>query len=341
METEINYKPKYKDVAATFKYGKNRSIFMLVLLTVLLILCASLVAMGVAYIAMEESTLIEMGILEVVDDGDDSSNDELIVAAVGLIIVGLCGIGFSAYGYYLYYKRRKEINQWLEDAVFVDGECWFDGDSFNSDGSTRVYFKFDYDGKTIVKKGTRRKNYKRNHTYYGARDGLLASFVASAITSYDEKNAYLSEMEKYEGKYVLLLYSPKYDELMIPRFERAKRKKQNETDDKTINVVYLSDNDFDYINQVLRKAGKSAVDLEYLKKISENEIRYIISLLTDEIGYDPKTDDIDDNGRIADAIIEKLLFILYDRQGSSTVDLKHESERQSTPSTSQTAQSSN
>lgn len=114
---------------------------------------------------------------------------------------------------------------------------------------------------------------------------------------------------------------------MIPRFERAKRQKPNGTDDKPINVVYLSDNDFEFIEQVLCKAGKSAVDLEYLKKISENEIRDIISLLTDEIGYDSKTDDIDDNGRIADAIIEKLLFILYDRQGSSTVVLKHESER--------------
>lgn len=114
---------------------------------------------------------------------------------------------------------------------------------------------------------------------------------------------------------------------MIPRFDRTKRQKPNGTNDKPINVVYLSDNDFEFINQVLCKAGKSAVDLEYLKKISENEIRDIISLLTDEIGYDPKTDDIDDNGRIADAIIEKLLFILYDRQGSSTVVLKRESER--------------
>ena len=78
---------------------------------------------------------------------------------------------------------------------------------------------------------------------------------------------------------------------------------------------------------MLCKAGKSAVDSEYLKKISENEIRDIILLLTDEIGYDFKTDDIDDNGRIAAAIIEKLLFILYDRQGSSTVYFKHESER--------------
>lgn len=59
-----------------------------------------------------------------------------------------------------------------------------------------------------------------------------------------------------------------------------------------INVVYLSDNDFEFINQVLCKAGKGAVELEYLKKISENEIRDIISLFTDEIGYDSKTDDL-------------------------------------------------
>lgn len=53
MKTEINYKPKYKDVAATFKYGKNDSIFRQTLMVILLLLFASLVAMGVAYIAMD------------------------------------------------------------------------------------------------------------------------------------------------------------------------------------------------------------------------------------------------------------------------------------------------
>lgn len=130
----IDYKPKYKDIAATFKYGKNIGSFLIVMLTLLLLVCVALVAMGIAFIVIDE-----------VDSG-------YLALLVGIIIVGLCGIGFCAYVYYLVYKRYKEINKWIEDAVFVDGRCWFDSDSFDYSGSASVYFKFEYDGKYILKK---------------------------------------------------------------------------------------------------------------------------------------------------------------------------------------------
>lgn len=198
----IDYKPKYKDVAATFKYGKNIGTFLIVMLTLLLLVCVALVVMGIAFIVI---------------DGVDS---EYLALLVGVIIVGLCGIGFCAYVYYLVYKRYEEINKWIEDAVFVDGICWFDSDTFDYSGSASVYFKFEYNGKYILKKGIRRKNYKKNQNYYCVPGDLLGSFVMSAILTYYEKNTYSSEMEKYSGKHILLLYSPKYDQLMIPNLER-------------------------------------------------------------------------------------------------------------------------
>ena len=187
----LDYKPKYKDIAATFKYGKNIGSFLIVMLTLLLLVCVALVAMGIAFIVIDEV------------------DSEYLALLVGIIIVGLCGIGFCAYVYYLVYKRYKEINKWIEDAVFVDGRCWFDSDSFDYSGSASVYFKFEYDGKYILKKGIRRKNYKKNQNYYCVPGDLLSSFVMSAILTYYEKDAYSSEMEKYSGKHILLLYSPK------------------------------------------------------------------------------------------------------------------------------------
>lgn len=204
---KIDYKPKYKDVAATFKYGKNIGTFLIVMLTLLLLVCVALIVMGIAFIVI---------------DGVDS---EYLALLVGVIIVGLCGVAFCAYVYYLICKRYKEVNKWIEDAVFVDGICWFDGDSFDSVGSTSVYFKFEYNGKCILKKGRRRKNYKKNQSYYCIPGDIFGSLLISTILTYDEKDAYLSEMEKYSGKYVLLLYSPKYDQLMIPNLERKNKAK--------------------------------------------------------------------------------------------------------------------
>ena len=102
----IDYKPKYKDVAATFKYGKNIGTFLIVMLTLLLLVCVAIVAMGIAFIVI------------------DGVVSEYLALLVGVIIVGLCGIGFCAYVYCLVYKRYEEINKWIEDAVFVDGKIW-------------------------------------------------------------------------------------------------------------------------------------------------------------------------------------------------------------------------
>lgn len=101
--------------------------------------------------------------------------------------------------------------------------------------------------------------------------------------------------------------------------------KRNRNGIEKYNSVRFTGNDFNYINCKLIAAGKNKIDIQKLESMNAKEVENLILFLTDFIGYDYKTDDIDEEGKIADAIIEKLLFVLFDRKGETPVKIEFDS----------------
>lgn len=98
--------------------------------------------------------------------------------------------------------------------------------------------------------------------------------------------------------------------------------KRNRNGIEKYNSVRFTGNDFNYINCKLIAAGKNKIDIRKLETMNAKEVENLILFLTDFIGYDYKTDDIDEEGKIADAIIEKLLYVLFDRKGETPVRIE-------------------
>lgn len=101
--------------------------------------------------------------------------------------------------------------------------------------------------------------------------------------------------------------------------------KRNRNGIEKYNSVRFTGNDFNYINCKLIAAGKNKIDIQKLETMNAREVENLILFLTDFIGYDYKTDDIDEEGKIADAIIEKLLYVLFDRKGETPVRIEADS----------------
>lgn len=90
---------------------------------------------------------------------------------------------------------RHKINVWLADAVELCGDCSYSVDDLKkSDGTCKIAITFEYDGKTLV----RTSGSQNYHPLTWARDGYQKIF------------------RKYVGKKIKILYSPTYDEIMIP-----------------------------------------------------------------------------------------------------------------------------
>ena len=82
--------------------------------------------------------------------------------------------------------------------------------------------------------------------------------------------------------------------------------------------INFSENEISILKMALDNNSNQHIDnidllLENLDECSSKEIWNIIDRLTNLIGYDPLTDDIDALGKEADTIISKLLQFLTER----------------------------
>lgn len=96
-------------------------------------------------------------------------------------------------------KQKKQVKTWLEDAdiVLLDAECEKSFDCLRY-GGIRVAVTFVFNGQTITKlSGNQRFSFMRN--------------------DYNKpKSGYIKGFNNLVGKKIKILYSPKYDEVLIP-----------------------------------------------------------------------------------------------------------------------------
>lgn len=88
---------------------------------------------------------------------------------------------------------KKEIALWIEDAYLLDGYCKRTAGSIEKlDGAINISITFEYNGVKMTKMSG-----SNSHNYNYVKDGYAKWF------------------RKYENKRLKILYSPKYDEVMI------------------------------------------------------------------------------------------------------------------------------
>ena len=92
-------------------------------------------------------------------------------------------------------KMWKRISTWLEDAVELEAECVRTFGTTQMSGAIKIDVTFTYNGETIRK-----------------TSGLPSNSPQARAL-----NGYSTYFTKYENKIIKILYSPKYDEVMMPK----------------------------------------------------------------------------------------------------------------------------
>lgn len=120
---------------------------------------------------------------------DENSVEGMIFSVVPLIMLCVFLMMLIAYN-----KHRKKISLWLRDAVLLDAKCNKYDNSRGVNGGIKISISFTYNDKHLV----RTSGTQNFHPYNHFADG------------------YSNTYRIFVGKDIKILYSPKYDEVMIP-----------------------------------------------------------------------------------------------------------------------------
>lgn len=119
----------------------------------------------------------------------ENNYDDFIASFIPIALL-IVPIAFLACGY----SRRKKIKLWLEDAVLLNARCECVHD-FLGNGGEKILIAFVYDNEHL----TRMSKFRYLHS---------SSFTL---------NGYFNPYNKLIGRDIKIFYSPKYDEVMIPK----------------------------------------------------------------------------------------------------------------------------
>lgn len=119
----------------------------------------------------------------------ENNYDDFIASFIPIALL-IVPIAFLACGY----SRRKKIKLWLEDAVSLNARCECVHD-FLGNGGEKILIAFVYDNEQL----TRMSKFRYLHS--------------SSLTL----NGYFNPYSKLIGRDIKIFYSPKYDEVMIPK----------------------------------------------------------------------------------------------------------------------------
>lgn len=141
-------------------------------------------------IIVSTSIFVAIGMVGIVATIVENNTENLLYLFVSVLFVPL-GIATVV----VEIKHKRKINGWLKDAVVLIGTCDYAEYNFTKiDGSCKIAITFECDGKELVRT-TGSQNY---HPLTWTQDGHQKIF------------------RKYVGKNIKILYSPTYDEIMIP-----------------------------------------------------------------------------------------------------------------------------
>lgn len=121
----------------------------------------------------------------------------IVIIVLAFIVIYICLLIYLN-------KQKKQVKTWLEDAdiVLLDAEC---GKSFDClrYGGIRVAVTFVFNGQTIIKLSGNQKFSCMGENWYKPKGGNIRGF------------------NNLVGKKIKILYSPKYDEVLIPSQQKS------------------------------------------------------------------------------------------------------------------------
>ena len=121
----------------------------------------------------------------------------IVIIVLAFIVIYICLLVYLN-------KQKKQVKTWLEDAdiVLLDAEC---GESFDClrYGGIRVAVTFVFNGQTIIKLSGNQKFSCMGENWYKPKGGNIRGF------------------NNLVGKKIKILYSPKYDEVLIPSQQKS------------------------------------------------------------------------------------------------------------------------
>lgn len=121
----------------------------------------------------------------------------IVIVVLAFIVIYICLLVYLN-------KQKKQVKTWLEDAdiVLLDAEC---GKSFDClrYGGIRVAVTFVFNGQTIIKLSGNQKFSCMGENWYKPKGGNIRGF------------------NDLVGKKIKILYSPKYDEVLIPSQQKS------------------------------------------------------------------------------------------------------------------------
>lgn len=121
----------------------------------------------------------------------------IVIIVLAFIVIYICLLIYLN-------KQKKQVKTWLEDAdiVLLDAEC---GKSFDClrYGGIRVAVTFVFNGQTIIKLSGNQKFSCMGENWYKPKGGNIRGF------------------NDLVGKKIKILYSPKYDEVLIPSQQKS------------------------------------------------------------------------------------------------------------------------
>ncbi len=168
-------------IIATLKYGKIISKKAMILLWVMMFILFAFLAFFIAETIIDKDYALIM----------------IVIIVLVFIVMYICILVYLN-------KQKKQVKTWLEDAdiVLLDAEC---GKSFDClrYGGIRVAVTFVFNGQTITKLSGNQKFSCMGENWYKPKGGNIRGF------------------NNLVGKKIKILYSPKYDEVLIPSQQKS------------------------------------------------------------------------------------------------------------------------
>lgn len=164
------------EIIATLKYGKVISKKVMILLWGMMSILLAFLAFFIAETIIDKDYVVIM----------------ILIVIFVFIVIYVCLLVYLN-------KQKKQIKTWLEDAdiVLLDAECEKSFDCLRY-GGIRIAVTFVFNGQTITKLSGNQK----------------FSFM---VNDYNKpKSGYIKGFNNLVGKKIKILYSPKYDEVLIP-----------------------------------------------------------------------------------------------------------------------------
>lgn len=168
-------------IIATLKYGKIISKKAMILLWGMMFILFAFLAFFIAETIIDKDYALIM----------------IVIVVLAFIVIYICLLVYLN-------KQKKQVKTWLEDAdiVLLDAEC---GKSFDClrYGGIRVAVTFVFNGQTIIKLSGNQKFSCMGENWYKPKGGNIRGF------------------NDLVGKKIKILYSPKYDEVLIPSQQKS------------------------------------------------------------------------------------------------------------------------